>query len=153
MESNSKANRILCSEASYKLLVEQAPEIAVRKRGKITVKGKGDMTVYWVRADESLLHHDESEHQASEDQVEPIKKVEFKLQNSLGDFDAEQEVVDDSERRQNKQLQDDWRKNLQNQIKNQIKVLDTKPSIDEQPPPESAPPLPRPSSGNSLSFM
>lgn len=48
MESNSKTNRILCSEASYKLLVEQAPHISVKKRGKIAVKGKGDMIVYWV---------------------------------------------------------------------------------------------------------
>eukprot|EP00977_Amphora_coffeiformis_P000931 scaffold200_cov173-Amphora_coffeaeformis.AAC.3 len=48
MESNSKANRILCSEAAYKLLAEQAPDISARKRGKIAVKGKGDMVVYWV---------------------------------------------------------------------------------------------------------
>ena len=48
MESNSKANRILCSDASYKLLVEQAPEISVKKRSRIAVKGKGDMVVYWV---------------------------------------------------------------------------------------------------------
>ena len=48
MESNSQANRILCSETSYQLLVTQAPEIQVKRRGKIAVKGKGDMLVYWV---------------------------------------------------------------------------------------------------------
>jgi hypothetical protein len=48
MESNSKANRVLCSEAAYTILAEQAPEISVRKRGKIAVKGKGDMVVFWV---------------------------------------------------------------------------------------------------------
>jgi hypothetical protein len=48
MESNSKANRILCSEASYKILTEQAPEISAKKRGRIAVKGKGDMDVYWI---------------------------------------------------------------------------------------------------------
>ena len=48
MESNSQANRILCSETSYKILAEQAPEIPIRRRGKIAVKGKGDMLVYWV---------------------------------------------------------------------------------------------------------
>ena len=148
MESNSKANRILCSEASYKLLVDQAPEIVVRKRGKIAVKGKGDMTVYWVRADGPLLHHDDSEHQASEHQAEPSRHVEFQLENSLGDFDAEEESVGDKERQQNKQLADGWRKDLQNQIK----ILDTKPAIDEQPP-ESAPPLPHPSSGSALNFL
>ena len=48
MESNSKANRILCSEASYKILMGQAPEISAKKRGRIAVKGKGDMDVYWI---------------------------------------------------------------------------------------------------------
>lgn len=48
MESNSKANRILCSDAAYHFLIEQAPEISAKKRGKIGVKGKGDMVVYWV---------------------------------------------------------------------------------------------------------
>ena len=48
MESNSTANRILCSERSYELLKEQAPQIKTKKRGKIQVKGKGDMHVYWV---------------------------------------------------------------------------------------------------------
>jgi class 3 adenylate cyclase len=48
MESNSKENRILCSEKAYELLCEQAPDVPVKKRGKIAVKGKGDMVVYWV---------------------------------------------------------------------------------------------------------
>lgn len=53
MESNSKANRILCSEAAFKLLNKQAPEISTKKRGKIAVKGKGDMVVWYVN---HLLH-------------------------------------------------------------------------------------------------
>ena len=52
IESNSKANRILCSEAAYELMTEQAPEMSVQKRGKIAVKGKGDMVTYWVGDDE-----------------------------------------------------------------------------------------------------
>lgn len=48
MESNSSSNRILCSEKSYKLLKEQAPDIPAHRRGKISVKGKGEMLVYWV---------------------------------------------------------------------------------------------------------
>jgi guanylate cyclase len=48
MESNSKANRILCSEVAFQLLAEQAPEISARRRGRIAVKGKGEMTVFWV---------------------------------------------------------------------------------------------------------
>ena len=48
MQSNSKPNRVLCSEYSHKLLREQAPELPTLKRGKIQVKGKGQMTVFWV---------------------------------------------------------------------------------------------------------
>jgi class 3 adenylate cyclase len=70
MESNSKANRILCSERAYKLLVEQAPDMPTRKRGKVAVKGKGEMTVYWVGT--SLVKAN-AEHQA----VETGKRVGF----------------------------------------------------------------------------
>lgn len=48
MESNSHANRILCSERAHSLLKEQDPSMPTKKRGKISVKGKGDMCVYWV---------------------------------------------------------------------------------------------------------
>lgn len=48
MESNSYSQKILCSSHSAKILKEQAPEIPLTKRGKIAVKGKGDMSVYWV---------------------------------------------------------------------------------------------------------
>ena len=48
METNSKAGRILCSEIAYKILQKQAPEIPIKRRGKIAVKGKGDMNVFWV---------------------------------------------------------------------------------------------------------
>jgi hypothetical protein len=48
MESNSTSRKIQCSERSAKLLAVQAPHIPLRKRGKIGVKGKGDMTTYWV---------------------------------------------------------------------------------------------------------
>mmetsp|Transcript_10342 Transcript_10342/g.22762 ORF Transcript_10342/g.22762 Transcript_10342/m.22762 type:complete len:1423 (+) Transcript_10342:125-4393(+) len=48
MESSSKAQRVLCSEKAQKLLQEQAPEIKLVRRGKLAVKGKGDMDVYWV---------------------------------------------------------------------------------------------------------
>ena len=51
METNSAANRILCSERSYRLLRDQAPGIYTKRRGKIQVKGKGDMNVYWVGDD------------------------------------------------------------------------------------------------------
>lgn len=58
MESNSTANRILCSERSCKLLRRQAPKMMIKKRGKIHVKGKGEMTTYWVG--DNLLNKDNS---------------------------------------------------------------------------------------------
>lgn len=41
-------NRILCSERTYRLLKEQAPNIPIHKRGTIKIKGKGEMKTYWV---------------------------------------------------------------------------------------------------------
>ena len=43
MESNSLANRIQCSEKSASILAEQDPDIKIIKRGKIAIKGKGEM--------------------------------------------------------------------------------------------------------------
>ena len=48
MESNSIANQIHCSESTARLLIEQRPETSLRTRGKIPVKGKGEMRTYWV---------------------------------------------------------------------------------------------------------
>ena len=48
MESNSVSRKVQCSDKSAKLLSEQAPHIPLVKRGKIGVKGKGEMITYWV---------------------------------------------------------------------------------------------------------
>lgn len=48
MESNSKANRIHCSEVSTKLLKQQHCTYPIKSRGKIKVKGKGEMYTSWV---------------------------------------------------------------------------------------------------------
>jgi class 3 adenylate cyclase len=48
MESNSYSQKIQCSEASAELLKVQAPDMPLTRRGKIAVKGKGNMTTYWV---------------------------------------------------------------------------------------------------------
>ena len=54
-------SQILCSESSASLLAEQAPEIDLRKRGRIHVKGKGAMSTYWVGTTQlSLLLGDSS---------------------------------------------------------------------------------------------
>ena len=51
METNSGPNRILCSERSHRLLQDQAPGMYTKRHGKIQVKGKGEMAVYWVSDD------------------------------------------------------------------------------------------------------
>lgn len=48
MESNSLPGRIQCSEATATLLRQQAPHVDVKCRGTIPIKGKGEMTTYWV---------------------------------------------------------------------------------------------------------
>ncbi|CAJ1945944.1 unnamed protein product [Cylindrotheca closterium] len=48
MESLSTSDRIQCSEASARILKEQAPDFPMRRRGKVAVKGKGHMVAYWV---------------------------------------------------------------------------------------------------------
>jgi len=66
METNSTANRILCSEVSYNLLKEQAPNVHTRKRGKISVKGKGDMVCYWIGGNDiHPVHQDRPEQTVS----------------------------------------------------------------------------------------
>jgi len=47
MESNSYSQKIQCSESAAELLKVQAPDMPVTRRGKIAVKGKGNMTTYW----------------------------------------------------------------------------------------------------------
>ena len=46
METNSKINCILCSEASYQLLKVQCPDLPVVCRGRIAVKGKGKVGIF-----------------------------------------------------------------------------------------------------------
>ena len=48
MESNSAMNRINCSEEAAKHLKEQAPEIPLKPRGLVSIKGKGEMNCFWV---------------------------------------------------------------------------------------------------------
>lgn len=48
MESNSKVNRIHCSDAAAQILREQSPGIPLKCRGTIKVKGKGEMRTWWV---------------------------------------------------------------------------------------------------------
>jgi len=53
MESNSKENRIHCSERSALLLREQMPDLPLRSREVISVKGKGEMKTFWVNEEDT----------------------------------------------------------------------------------------------------
>lgn len=96
MESNSKANRILCSEASFKNLQEQAPEISYKKRGKINVKGKGEMMVYWI-GDEAIFYEQHATEPAGE-------KKHVEIASEHEEIDAVDEHL--------------WREDIQNKLKN-----------------------------------
>ena len=48
MESNSKENCIHCSARAAGLLLLQAPKLNLEHRGRIKVKGKGEMRTFWV---------------------------------------------------------------------------------------------------------
>lgn len=54
MESNSLPGRIQCSERTADLIKVQDPSLPLVARGKINVKGKGDMFTYWVNEFSSL---------------------------------------------------------------------------------------------------
>ena len=47
-ESNSCMNRINCSQNSADLLRKQWPDLDLRERGELSIKGKGQMNCYWV---------------------------------------------------------------------------------------------------------
>lgn len=48
MESNSETGKIQCSDRSATLLKKQCPKIRLIPRGRIAVKGKGDMETFFV---------------------------------------------------------------------------------------------------------
>mmetsp|Transcript_73487 Transcript_73487/g.239082 ORF Transcript_73487/g.239082 Transcript_73487/m.239082 type:complete len:1263 (+) Transcript_73487:103-3891(+) len=48
MESNSERNRIHCSGQAAEYVRAQAPELILTSRGRIPIKGKGEMETFWV---------------------------------------------------------------------------------------------------------
>lgn len=53
MESNSVPGRIQCSEESALSLREHCKDLSVRARGRVDIKGKGEMLTYWIMRDVS----------------------------------------------------------------------------------------------------
>mmetsp|Transcript_30602 Transcript_30602/g.57974 ORF Transcript_30602/g.57974 Transcript_30602/m.57974 type:complete len:1242 (+) Transcript_30602:93-3818(+) len=58
MESNSKVNRIHCSARTAGLLLMQWPELALEHRGRVKIKGKGEMRTFWVNEPNSQKRKD-----------------------------------------------------------------------------------------------
>lgn len=54
-------NRINCSESAADLLRQQWPELPLRDRGEISVKGKGKMNCFWVNETEMNAKTDAAE--------------------------------------------------------------------------------------------
>lgn len=54
MESNSQVNRIQCSKPAAKLLHKQCPSMPITSRGRIQIKGKGEMHTYWINERDGL---------------------------------------------------------------------------------------------------
>lgn len=48
MESHSKPNKIQCSDRAASMIRTQAPEMRLKARGVIHIKGKGDMSTYFL---------------------------------------------------------------------------------------------------------
>lgn len=48
MESNSEVNRIHCSKKAAALLHKQHPDMPLKSRGKIHIKGKGEVSFYYA---------------------------------------------------------------------------------------------------------
>ncbi|CAB9531992.1 Receptor-type guanylate cyclase gcy (Partial), partial [Seminavis robusta] len=81
MESNSLPGRIQSSEVFSKLLQQQAPHIEVTCRGKIPIKGKGEMKTYWIGLEET----EKMAHRQPPEEAAPGKPSAPSQDNNLGD--------------------------------------------------------------------
>ncbi len=54
MESHSLPMRIHCSDRAQQVLNQQAPEIPLEPRGEIPIKGKGEMSTFFVARDKNI---------------------------------------------------------------------------------------------------
>ena len=90
MESNSESNRINCSEPAALLLRKQYPELQMRSRGRIDIKGKGMMKCYWV--------NEEGRGPIIKTNLEPLDEASKELSTDFSnDFEASSELMDRSQ--------------------------------------------------------
>jgi class 3 adenylate cyclase len=77
MESNGEAGRIQCSHETAMLLMRQGLH-SLTRRGVIDVKGKGQMTTYWLNSGTSKNHY------SNADAVEKMKTMAGRLMKQAG---------------------------------------------------------------------
>lgn len=69
MESHSAANRIHCSKEAAALLQVQHASMPLCSRGRISVKGKGEMFTYWVNEEQKHILAPPESYKPSEEQI------------------------------------------------------------------------------------
>lgn len=96
MESNSQVNRIHCSDAAAKILKEQCPDLPLRCRGKINIKGKGEMRTWWVNEGEGRrrMSRDNSGTMVPPETVVRPNKLETFREERSAELAAEQPSTD-----------------------------------------------------------
>ena len=95
MESNSLANRIQCSSRAKYFVHRQCPELPIRPRGKISIKGKGEMRTYWINEERTpscaasinSVNSVESNKELGVSQRTPRQHHELDLLTSVGEED------------------------------------------------------------------
>merc|ERR1711881_157660 len=60
MESNSEKGRVHLSKAAADLVKEQDPNLHLVSRGKVNIKGKGQMHTYWLAPDGVELEEEQT---------------------------------------------------------------------------------------------
>ena len=86
IQCESLENRIHSSEVAAKLVHKQYPELRIRSRGVLNIKGKGEMRTYWVYERTRDLKSEISTSQAyttDEDEEEDLCKSERTQESSM----------------------------------------------------------------------
>ena len=72
METNSLSMRVQCSDRAADVLRKQAPEMILEDRGMIPIKGKGEMSTFFVNGYEGEKEEPLPETAVSESNVAPV---------------------------------------------------------------------------------
>lgn len=102
MESNSKENRIHCSKSSAELLEVQYPELPLRPRGRIAIKGKGRMETFWVDEDGEGRRASDVQQELEDMRLSLEKKAELAKLEALVEESSEFEQSESFSAREDK---------------------------------------------------